>query len=85
MAFTVKQTLVSILAIGLTSHLQLASFVREATAHPQPQNPIMLPDFEPDAQYLQQTLSIDRIDADQDPCLIREKCLSGPGMRTILR
>ena len=44
-----------------------------------------LPDFEPDGLHLQQTLSIDYIDADNDPCLIQERCLEGPGIRKVLR
>ncbi|KAI8803483.1 Lysyl oxidase [Cladochytrium replicatum] len=44
-----------------------------------------LPDFEPDSNYLKQTLSIDFVNADADPCLIRENCLSGPGVRKVLR
>ncbi len=46
---------------------------------------LALPDFQPDGAHLQQSLSIDYIDADQDPCLIQEGCLEGPGIRKILR
>jgi hypothetical protein len=44
-----------------------------------------LPDFVPDSDHLQSTLSIDYIDAAQDVCLVNEKCLNGYGMRKILR
>ncbi|KAJ3122723.1 hypothetical protein HK098_002518 [Nowakowskiella sp. JEL0407] len=45
----------------------------------------VLPDFNPDSTYLRQTMSIDYVNADADPCLINEKCLSGRGMRKVLR
>ncbi|KAJ3414516.1 hypothetical protein HDV05_006518 [Chytridiales sp. JEL 0842] len=51
----------------------------------QQQQQRLLPDFAPDASYLAATLSLDWIDGDRDPCLIAEKCLSGPGMRRVLR
>ncbi|KAJ3042158.1 hypothetical protein HDV00_008044 [Rhizophlyctis rosea] len=44
-----------------------------------------LPDFEPDADHLTETLTIDLIDAGADPCLIKENCLQGQGTRTIIR
>ncbi|KAJ3071809.1 hypothetical protein HK102_006369 [Quaeritorhiza haematococci] len=51
----------------------------------QPSTGAALPDFEPDEVYLQQTLSIDEVNGDEDQCLIQENCISGGGMRTILR
>ncbi len=44
-----------------------------------------LPDFQPDSTYLQQTLSIDYVNATMDQCLIAERCLTGKGQRKILR
>ncbi|KAI8852583.1 Lysyl oxidase [Chytridium lagenaria] len=45
----------------------------------------LLPDFVPDAGYLAETLSLGFVNADADPCLVNEGCLSGPGMRRVLR
>ncbi|KAJ3331602.1 Lysyl oxidase 3 [Blyttiomyces sp. JEL0837] len=45
----------------------------------------LLADFEPDQAYLASTMSMDFVDADADPCLVREGCLSGPGLRRVLR
>ncbi|KAJ3271371.1 hypothetical protein HK104_004702 [Borealophlyctis nickersoniae] len=57
-----------------------------AAAHPAPgAAPGGLPDFVPDQEHLQNTLSLDYIDAAADPCLIQEKCLGGDGQRTIVR
>ncbi|KAJ1556019.1 hypothetical protein HK405_008701 [Cladochytrium tenue] len=44
-----------------------------------------LADFVPDQGYLARTMSLDYVDADADPCLVHENCLSGPGMRRVLR
>ncbi|KAI9357007.1 Lysyl oxidase-domain-containing protein [Zopfochytrium polystomum] len=49
------------------------------------QSLLPLPDFQPDQQYLAQTMFLDYVDADLDPCLRNEGCLSGPGMRRVLR
>ncbi|KAJ1549765.1 hypothetical protein HK096_010579 [Nowakowskiella sp. JEL0078] len=45
----------------------------------------LLADFQPNVTYLRETLSIDYVDGDADPCLINEKCIAGTGMRKVLR
>ncbi|KAJ3143871.1 hypothetical protein HK101_002992 [Irineochytrium annulatum] len=67
----------------LASALVLAGLVRS-------QPPIQqlqwgLPDFVPDAEYLAATLAMDTVNADSDPCLANEGCLSGTGVRRVLR
>jgi hypothetical protein len=44
-----------------------------------------LPDFSPDADFLAKSLFIDHVNATDDPCLIKEGCVSGLGMRKVLR
>jgi hypothetical protein len=41
-------------------------------------------DLTVDAGVLGETLSFSQVDAAQDPCLIEEECLNGPGMRVVL-
>eukprot|EP00388_Colpodella_angusta_P007019 GDKJ01020188.1.p1 GENE.GDKJ01020188.1~~GDKJ01020188.1.p1 ORF type:complete len:271 (+),score=7.96 GDKJ01020188.1:128-940(+) len=42
-------------------------------------------DLIPDANALKRSFILDRIDADNDPCLQAENCLHGPGQRVVLR
>jgi len=43
------------------------------------------PDMLLDAQYLRNTIEEDRFDASEDTCLEEEACLTGPGIRRIVR
>jgi len=42
-------------------------------------------DLVPELYALQRSWVIDTVNADNDPCLQAEKCLTGPGARTVLR
>ncbi|MCB9554215.1 MAG: hypothetical protein H6705_20490 [Myxococcales bacterium] len=42
------------------------------------------PDLIVDREYLRSTLALDTVVAD-DPCLINERCVNGPGQRTVIR
>ncbi|KAJ3115683.1 hypothetical protein HDU96_000231 [Phlyctochytrium bullatum] len=52
---------------------------------PAPPSSGLLADFVPDRDYLLSTLRLDVVDADADPCLVREGCLGGLGVRKVLR
>jgi len=43
------------------------------------------PDFSPDAEYLYNSLYIDTINATRDTCLAKEGCVSGMGLRKVIR
>ena len=43
------------------------------------------PDLAVDAEALRQTLHVDTVNGDTDPCLVEEQCISGTGPRKVLR
>ncbi|KAJ3210671.1 hypothetical protein HDU67_005125 [Dinochytrium kinnereticum] len=76
-----------LLFIALPFHFSSAQNIGNDAAKSQLLAPYRdeLPDFSPDAGYLAETLSLGYVDSDADPCLMNEGCLSGPGMRRVLR
>jgi hypothetical protein len=47
--------------------------------------PLALPDLVLDAEYLEATIQQDVVDASLDSCLINEKCITGVGLRRVVR